>query len=241
MVGGKPFDLHNFPKLKGIFKCGIGRDNIPEKKALAKGIACGFPSSSTASIIQEETASFAAQLVLKSQYVEVGDFTSWSKKTRQSLSTKSLLIVGNGNIGSRVAKKLSTFMNISTFDVINDPNDLREKVESADCISLHLPLTKNTKGMFDQEKLSWIKNGASLVNTARASLVDEDSLFHELNQGRIRAFFDVFWSEPYKGRLLTIPEEIFYKSPHIASNCNEFLEETAIDFRNFLTLVKNNN
>jgi phosphoglycerate dehydrogenase-like enzyme len=234
-VGGKSIDLHKFPKLKGIFKCGIGRDNIPEKQAESKGISCGFPSPSTASIIHEETANFASHLVLQSLYADVGDFNSWSKTSRNSLLSKELLIVGNGNIGSRVAQKLSAFLSVSTFDLHNNSSALKEKIEKADCISLHLPLTENTKGMFDKEKLSWMKNGACLVNTARAGIVSEEALYIELKNGRIFASFDVFWQEPYNGKLLEIPNDRFGKSPHVASNCQEFLQATAENFRNFIS------
>ena len=79
LVGGKPINLQQFPKLKGIFKCGVGRDNIPEEQAASLGISCGFPSPSTASIIHEETANFACHLVLKSFYSNIGDFDSWKR------------------------------------------------------------------------------------------------------------------------------------------------------------------
>jgi phosphoglycerate dehydrogenase-like enzyme len=238
LIGGKPVELNDFPHLKGIFKCGIGRDNIPEQQASLRGIKCGFPSATTASIIHEETASFASHLILKSQYLYVGSFHPWSKITRHSIAKKNLLIVGNGNIGSRVARKLNAFMNISTYDITNKQSELKDKIEAADCISIHLPLTSDTKEMFNEEKLSWMKTGASLINTARADIVNEDSLYNELKKGRIKAFFDVFWNEPYHGKLSKISEEFFHKSPHVASNCKEFLEGTAMDFRKFLYSFK---
>ena len=129
-------------------------------------------------------------------------------------------------------------MNISTYDIINKQSELKDKIEAADCISIHLPLTSDTKEMFNEEKLSWMKSGASLINTARADIVNEDSLYNELKKGRIKAFFDVFWNEPYHGKLSKISEEFFHKSPHVASNCKEFLEGTAMDFRKFLYSFK---
>ena len=93
--------------------------------------------------------------------------------------------------------------------------------------------------MFDAEKLSWMKDGATLVNTARAALVSEEDLFHELESGRLLAAFDVFWQEPYKGKLLDLTNERILISPHVASNCQEFLEATAEDFRSFLDSLQN--
>ena len=240
LVGGKPINLQQFPKLKGIFKCGVGRDNIPEKQAASLSISCGFPSPSTASIIHEETANFACHLVLKSFYSNIGDFDSWKKMGRNSLSTKRVLVMGTGNIGAKVVHKLKNFVRISTFDVIsNNSSELKAMIQQADCITLHLPLTESTRNMFDAEKLSWMKDGATLVNTARAALVSEKDFFQELESGRLLAAFDVFWQEPYKGKLLDLPDDRILISPHVASNCQEFLVATAEDFRSFLDLLKN--
>lgn len=235
LVGGKKFDLDDFPRLKGIFKCGVGRDNIPIKEAYVRQIKCGFPSQSTSSIIHDETANYTCHLILKHFYSDIGDFNKWTKKSRNSLSLINLLVVGCGNIGSRVAVKLKNFMNVDTFDIQNNSEHLERLVRKADYISLHLPLTENTSRFFDKEKLGWIKDGACLVNTARAAIVCENALHKELSHGRIKAAFDVFWNEPYKGKLLNIQESVFTRSPHVASNCQEFLNSTAQDFRIFLS------
>jgi phosphoglycerate dehydrogenase-like enzyme len=240
LVGGKPISLEYFPTLKGIFKCGVGQDNIPQEQATSLGISCGFPSLSTASIIHEETANFACHLVLKSLYSNTGDFDSWKKMGRNSLATKKVLVVGTGNIGAKVVRKLKNFVRILTFDAIsNNSSELKAMVQQADCITLHIPLTESTRSMFDAEKLSWMKDGATLVNTARAAVVSEEDLFQELKSGRLLAAFDVFWQEPYKGKLLEIPKDRFIRSPHVASNCQEFLEATAKDFRSFIDIIKN--
>ena len=148
--------------------------------------------------------------------------------------------MGTGNIGAKVVHKLKNFVRISTFDVIsNNSSELKAMIQQADCITLHLPLSESTRNMFDAEKLSWMKDGATLVNTARAALVSEEDLFHELESGRLLAAFDVFWQEPYKGKLLDLTNERILISPHVASNCQEFLEATAEDFRSFLDSLQN--
>lgn len=239
LVGGQPIDLHDFPNLKGIFKCGVGRDNVPEDHATQIGIICGFPSPASASIIFDETACFASHLVLQCMYAQSCSFDLWKKISRDRLASRQILVIGNGNIGSRVVKKLENFAEISTFDTIsNQPDELEKMVRQADCVTLHVPLNSSTENFFNAEKISWMKDGASLVNTARAALVSEEDLYQELFAGRIRAAFDVFWKEPYKGKLAELPADRFMKSPHIASNCQEFLEATAKDFRNFLDLLK---
>lgn len=239
LVGGKPIALHNFPNLKGIFKCGVGRDNVPEYHAAQRGIICGFPSPASASIIFDETACFASHLVLQCIYAQTGSFENWEKISRDRLANRHVLVIGNGNIGSKVVKKLENFSQISTFDASSShPDELEGMVRQADCITLHLPLNSTTENFFNAEKLSWMKDGASLVNTARAALVPEEDLHRELLAGRIRAAFDVFWQEPYRGKLLDLPKDRFLISPHVASNCQEFLDATAKDFRCFIDFLK---
>jgi phosphoglycerate dehydrogenase-like enzyme len=239
LIGGKAIDLNDFPNLKGIFKCGVGRDNVPEAEAAARGIHCGFPSPATADIIFEETANFACHLILKCLYAETGDFNAWKKLERPALSERKILILGTGNIGGRVATKLQAFTKVLTFDVLtNQPDELKPLIRQADCISLHMPLNDKTRGWFDAKKLAWMKDGAALVNTARAAIVPEDALYEELVAGRIRAAFDVFWQEPYQGELLEVPQERFITSPHVASACREFVTETAKDFRGFTETIE---
>ncbi len=235
LIGGKAIDLDAFPNLRGIFKCGVGRDNIPEAEAARRGISCGFPSPATADIIYEETACFACHLILKCLYADIGDFTRWRKLDRTALGAREVLVLGTGRIGGRVAAKMAGFAKVSTYDVaVNGPEELEPRVRRADCVSLHMPLTDKTRGWFDAGKLSWMKDGAALVNTARAAIVPEADLASELVAGRLRAAFDVFWQEPYQGELLALPPDRFIVSPHVASTCREFIAGLAEDFRSFL-------
>ena len=96
------------------------------------------------------------------------------------------------------------------------------------------PAAEPAKGAPNAEKLGWLKDGAALVNTARGAVVDEDALYRELASSRLRAAFDVFWKEPYRGRLLELPTDRFLVTPHVASTCREFVTGTAEDFRAFL-------
>lgn len=235
LVGSKAFSLADFPKLQGIFKTGVGRDNVPEEAARLRGIRCEFPSKRTCEYIYDETASFACHLVLRCLYIDVGDFAAWKKHERRSLGSSRVLVVGTGQIGERVVSRLQNFAIVETYDAVTHaPSDLEPLVRRADCVTLHLPLTEETRGLFDTQKLGWMKDGAALVNTARAAIVDESALGEELRSGRLRAAFDVFWREPYSGELLSLPLDRFLVSPHVASNCREFREGTASDFMNFI-------
>ena len=235
LVGGKAIDLNLFPKLKGIFKTGVGTDNLPFEEAKVLGIEIQLPSPSTCQIIFDETADFACHLILDCLYRHPGDFASWTKKPRPSLAARQLLVVGTGRIGSIVREKMGAFCSVSTFDSQdNSPSDLKPLMKAADCVSLHLPLTDTTRGFMDQEKLRWMKDGAALVNTSRGPIVDEDAVYAELRSGRIFAALDVFWQEPYKGKLTELPSDSVLLTPHVASTCQQFLEATANDFRAFV-------
>ena len=235
LVGGKTIGINEFPRLKGIFKTGVGRDNVPEVEARERGILCAFPSAGTCKIIYEETANFACHLILQCLYAEVGDFGTWTKKDRPMLTGRELLLLGLGNIGSRVAARMKHFLKVTVFDTLSHhPEELEPFMRRADCVSLHIPLTAATRGFIDATKLSWLKDGAALVNTSRGAIVAEEALHSELSSGRLRAAFDVFWQEPYRGRLQELPASRFLVSPHVASTCREFLAGTAQDFRAFV-------
>lgn len=238
LVGGKAIVLGEFPMLRGIFKTGVGTDNLPFSDAEKRGIEIALPSEPTCDVIFEETADFACHLILTGLYTGNGDWDSWYKVDRPQLKNRKLLVVGAGRIGQRVINKMKAFMQVDSFDIAQDTwDDLETKVRSADCVSLHVPLTTETRSLFNAERLGWMKDGAVIVNTARGPNIDEDALYAELNAGRLRAAIDVFWKEPYTGRLVELPADRFIRSPHIASTCKEFVQGTANDFLAFMNLI----
>lgn len=240
LVGGKAFDLTEFPKLKGVFKTGVGTDNLPFEQAKELGVIIELPSAKTCDTIYDETAAFTCHLILKAIYAGCGDWDSWTKADRQMTSSRRLLVIGAGKIGGKVAAKMSGIMDVTTFDATTDrEEDLEGLIREADCISLHIPLMPATTGYFGKEKLSWMKDGAALVNTARGPVADEEALYAELSTGRIRAAFDVYWKEPYRGILSELPEDRFIRTPHIASTCKEFIQGTAQDFLSFIDRLGN--
>jgi phosphoglycerate dehydrogenase-like enzyme len=225
LMGSKPIELSEFPILKGIFRAGIGRDNIPIDAATEQGIQVAFPASATVDMIFEETADFTCGLILRRLYDDVGTIEPWFKSTRLQMSARNLLVVGNGNIGSRVAGKMSKFMNVSTYDALQDNADLlSERLSTADCVTLHIPNTLENKNFFDGHKLGLMKTGSILINTARGPIVDEGALYEEIKSGRLKAAFDVYWKEPYRGKLMEFHPQGFFMTPHVASTCNGFLK-----------------
>jgi phosphoglycerate dehydrogenase-like enzyme len=158
---------------------------------------------------------------------------TWTKHSRPLLSRKTVLLLGQGNIGRKVKAKLAPLVKVSTWDAASDdPLLLEALVRAADAVSLHIPLLDETKAWFDTEKLSWMKDGAGLVNTARGPVVDEKALLKEIEAKRLFAAFDVYWQEPYHGSLREHPDR-FFMTPHIASTCKDFLQGLAKDLNAF--------
>lgn len=224
LLGSKPIVIDEFPNLKGIFRAGIGRDNIPEEEAKKRNILVRFPSQKTIGIIFDETASFTCSLIFRMIYSSLGTIDPWIKYSRREFSSKTLLVIGKGNIGSRVIKTMKHFMNVVGFDIIENKLEvLPDLLKVADCISLHIPKSEDNESFMSKERLAYMKDGSALINTARGSLVDEQALYDEIKNGRIKAAFDVFWNEPYNGKLKEFYPNQFYMTPHIASTCEGFL------------------
>jgi phosphoglycerate dehydrogenase-like enzyme len=239
VIGGKKIDLTSMPKLKAIFKCGVGTDNVPFEEAALKDIQVWMPSDETKRYIFEETANFAVYLIFRMLFNDIGEVDGWKKQSRGFLGNKKVLVLGQGNIGSHVTRKLKPSVEVLTFDVVdNSIDELPSLMKQADVISLHLPLKESTKSFIDVEKLGWMKGGAALVNTARGPVVDEDALFEEIQCGRLRAAFDVFWEEPYEGKLKQFHPNGFLMSPHVSSNCQNFLTGLAEDLKDYIKTEK---
>lgn len=238
LTGGKTVKIDNFPNLKGIFRCGVTKTGLPFTEASKRGIEIGFPSEETAEYIFEETADFTCFLIFKMIYKKIGSIDPWIKLPRRALSNQILLVIGMGKIGSKVFEKIGNFMNVSCFDLKNDSDDNLEKlINLADVITLHIPSTAENHDFFDKERLSYMKDDAILINTARGKIVSEDALYEEIMSKRLSAAFDVFWEEPYNGKLTEFYPDRFYMTPHTASTSKEFLDGTAKDFMKFYSML----
>ena len=234
LLGSRKITVDDFPKLKAVFRAGVGRDNIPSN--INKDIQIVYPSKQTMEIVYDETSNYTCNLIINMSYQNVGTVNPWNRRIRKQFSRKTLLVVGCGNIGSRVANKMKSFLNVVTFDNLhNEETDLKEMIRVSDYISLHIPGDLHNKSFFDSEKLSLMKNGSIIINTSRGSIVNENDLYNELKTGRIKAFFDVFWNEPYSGKLMEYFPKYFRVSPHVSSSCYEFINSINTDFKKFLS------
>ena len=166
------------------------------------------------------------------------------------LAGRTVGILGLGRIGKELAARLLPFeVAVVYFDVVRaSPEDearlgvtylpLDEILAQADVVSLHLPLTEQTRNLLDAAHLKMMKDGALLINTARSELVDLPALREEVKQGRLSAGLDVFPSEPpdFSDELFATPGTVF--TPHLAGVTMEaqarFLQETVKNVLRYL-------
>jgi D-3-phosphoglycerate dehydrogenase len=221
-----------------IARYGIGVDNVDLAAAREAGIVVtNVPDYSV-----EEVATHGLALILASvrkivaadRSVRAGQWSVDQFRPIHRLSTLTVGLVGYGRIGRRIAAPLEALgVTIIAHDPYLTPGPdlpplmtLDELLERADVISLHLPLTDETRGIIGEARLGKVKPGAVLVNTSRGPLVDLSALGDALRAGRLAAAaLDVFESEPVDpARIADIPNLI--ATPHMAYYSEEALEES---------------
>ena len=224
---------------KIIARVGVGLDNIDVMAAEATGIRIINAAEAAMNAVSELTIghmiSLARSIPLADAETKKGN---WIKKDLigMELRGKYLGIIGVGNIGrnvGRIAKALR--MNLIGHDVypINKDfikevglivTDLDTLVESADFITCHVPLTQETKHMFNKSRFSKMKPTAYIVNTSRGEVIDENALYDALINGKIAgAALDVFEVEPPTNKMLIELPNIIC-TPHIGSQTKEAQE-----------------
>jgi D-3-phosphoglycerate dehydrogenase len=231
------------PNVKVIARVGVGLDNIDIKEAEERNIRIINSPESAANAVSELVIglmlSLARNIPFADSQTKKG---SWVKKdlTGIELRGKYLGIIGVGNIGrniGRIGRALR--MNLIGYDIIPINKDfvrevglivtdLNTLVQSADFITCHVPLTAETKKMFNKEKLSKMKSTAFLINTSRGEVIDESALYDALRDGKLAgAALDVFETEPPANKmLLQLPNVI--STPHIGAQTKEAQELAAM-------------
>lgn len=218
--------------LELIVRAGIGLDNIDCEAAKEKGIRVANTPAATSISVAEHT--FGLMLAAVRQHGRANlsmKEHKWEKKTLSGteLYGKTLGLIGLGRIGQEVAKRALAFgMKVIAYDIIPILTELPVKQVSfdellaeADIISLHLPLTKDTKHMISRAEFDRMKMGVILINAARGGIVDEAALLEALNSGKVRAVaLDVFEKEPPTDfSLIDHPNVI--ATPHIGAAAEE--------------------
>lgn len=221
-------------QLKVISNHAVGFDNIDVRAATARRI----PVGNTPDVLTDATADFAFALMMAAgrrlteadHYVRAGKWKTWGPKLLLGVEMKgaTLGLVGFGRIGKAMARRAAGFdMRIIYYDPMNKEEspelgalsvDLETLLEEADFISLHTPLTADTRHLINAATLAKMKSNAVLINTSRGPVVDMDALYDALKEHRIfAAGLDVTEPEPLPKDhpLLTLDNLVI--APHIAS------------------------
>jgi lactate dehydrogenase-like 2-hydroxyacid dehydrogenase len=187
------------------------------------------------------------RLVEGDQRVRAGQWVgSWADSfLAEEVTGSKLGIVGLGRIGQAVARRAQGFELRVLYSqrhrvetTLGEYRDLDRLLAEADIVTIHAPLTGETRGLIDRRRLALLKDGACFVNTARGEIVDEPALVDELVSGRIRAGLDVFAREPH------VPEEMLglanvVLTPHLGSGTRQAREAmTRIAVDNILALER---
>jgi D-3-phosphoglycerate dehydrogenase len=218
--------------MKLIVRGGVGLDNIDVGYAESKGIAVrNTPAAATISVAELALAmmfTMARKLAQSSASMKEG---KWEKKAFEGteLYGKTLGIVGIGRIGSALAERATCLgMTVLAYDCRAVPDTdcytcltFDEIIRRGDFLSLHTPLTPETKNIINAECIAKMKDGVYIVNAARGGTIDEDALLDALKSGKVAgAALDVFAEEPtQKLELLQHPNVI--ASPHVGAQTAE--------------------
>ncbi|MFA6328581.1 MAG: hydroxyacid dehydrogenase [Candidatus Micrarchaeia archaeon] len=222
--------LTHAPNLKLVARAGVGLDNVDQEACKKRGVkVVNTPGASTNSVAELALAMMFAICRRLPKADASMKSKQWLKKelTGTEIMDKTLGIVGLGRIGASLAIKAQALgMRVVYFDPHNKASTLGRKVSldelfaNSDYISLHVPLTPETKGMIGEANIAKMKRTAVIVNTARGGLIDEDALYNALKEGRIGgAALDVYPQEPYGGKLCELPNALL--TPHMAGSTKE--------------------
>jgi glyoxylate reductase len=226
--------LESAPRLRAISNYAVGVDNVDLEVATARGI----PVGNTPGVLTDSTADLAVALMLGisrrlvdgDAYVRRGEWRTWETGLLlgHDLHGATAGIVGFGRIGQAVARRLEGFGCEVLHTSRSDGTPLGELLERSDFVSVHAPLTPETRGLIGDEALARMRPTAYLVNTARGPIVDSQALARALHEGRIAgAALDVTDPEPLPADhpLLDAPNLLVL--PHLGSATHATRERMA--------------
>jgi D-3-phosphoglycerate dehydrogenase len=229
-------------RLKVIGRAGVGIDNVDVDAATRRGIVVANAPESTVVSAAEHTIGLLVALTRNIPQAHAAlKQGRWERKTYGGveLADKTLGVLGFGRIGQQVARRAAGLgMRVVAYDPFVAPDRFRElgveRLEdlvgvyaAADFITLHLPLTDETRESLGAEAFAQMRDGVRIVNAARGELIDEDALLAALHSGKVGgAALDVFSTEPYSGPLLELDNVV--ATPHLAASTEEAQDRAGV-------------
>jgi D-3-phosphoglycerate dehydrogenase / 2-oxoglutarate reductase len=225
-------------RLRVISRHGVGYDNVPIDTCTALGIPVTLVGPVNAVSVAEHTMMLmlaAARVAIElDSSTRRGDFAVRGRVRGVELKGRTLLLVGYGRIGQEVAARAAAFgMRIVAVDPYVTPGDhagvefaadLDGALVEADVVSLHVPLTDETRNLIDRRRIGLMRTGAILVNASRGGTVDEAALLDSIRAGHLHgAGIDTFASEPLPADSPLLAERRIVLSPHAAALTEEAL------------------
>jgi D-3-phosphoglycerate dehydrogenase len=223
-----------------ILRSGSGTDNIPVNEATQRNILVVNTPGAVAQEVSDHTIalllSIVRQTCAQDQLMRSGVYKARREKLRWHLDGSTLGLIGFGHIAQLVAQKLAAFgVRVLVCDPLvsekqirsqgGEPVDFQQLMTSSDFVSVHCPLTSDTRHLINLEAIGWMKPQAILINTSRGPIVEETALIAALQEKRIGgAGLDVFEEEPLPSESLLRRLENVVLTPHIAGYSDAFPE-----------------
>ena len=222
------------PNLKLIIRGGVGLDNVDLEYAKEKGIQVNNTPAASAVAVAE--LAFAHMLAVPNRLIEGHNSMKegkWIKKElkRTELMGKALGLIGIGRIGTEMAKRAKAFgMNVIACDACVDSSEYAEikpyleVLAESDYISLHTPLTEETKGMINAKAIAKMKDGVVVINSGRGKCVLEEDMAEALKSGKVKTYAtDVWYSDPPDPSSPILSAPNVQMTPHLGASSKENL------------------
>jgi len=217
-------ELAAAPRLRLIQQPAAGHEGIDKAAARARGIpVTNAPGANRDAVAQAALLLLLALARKLPRARKVFDQGVIGEPLGIGLEGKTLLVVGLGRTGSRLAEIAQTMgMEIVSVKSTDDRSRLLELLARAHAVSIHCPLTEATRGMFDDRAFAAMREGALLVNVARGTIVDRGALDRALASGKLGGVgLDVFWDEPWDPHDTLYARDDVVVLPHVAGSTEE--------------------
>jgi len=229
-------------QLRAVGRAGVGVDNVDVATATRRGIVVANAPESTVVSAAEQTIGLILALARNIPQAHAALKQGRWERSRWSgveVAGKTLGVVGLGRIGQQVARRaLGLGMSVVAYDPfvgqdrfrdlgVEQAETIDDLLAASDVVTLHSPLTDETRRLIDREAIARMRDGARLVNAARGALVDEEALAEAIVSGKLAgAALDVFSTEPYDGPLLALDRVVV--TPHLAASTGEAQDRAGV-------------